>query len=676
MKSFLFCLSALLLAVDSDAAKDSFRQDLPPPVHLSLPNQISHRRLTAPGPSPVAEHGVCEIYYNATTNQTTIDIPCASGLACELNHPVNVSAQYDGTCEGSYEMAVCQLIYTSSSWKAYSANVLFCGHGTVCVASTSSPTNGAIHNGTCVYGVNSQPCQVDYTKQGNTHYFLPSSTAAGVYPGIPECGNNLECVATGSLPNNGGIVSGICQSGNGTVCYQAYIKDNSTSGHYVYTSSPCPSHYDCVLNSSQPLGDTKANYSGVCQLVGELGDACQRQYLGNSSNYTIVDYTSNYASCSKELSCVVSGVTLSGLADLTVLNGTCKSDGKLNDVCQNQYNGKSSHEYITNFPACGDNLVCFVESDPGTSDIVTGTCQYAFCEGDNNHGNKIDTGTLRVTICHRTCSETNPWVRITIDDDAWNGTQASGCGHQQHWVNGTCTGKNLTYWGSHDRDYLLMDHGTYGSHDKAYWDIWEPACPYVRSDKLHNPCCNRTAGECCGDPPVVPSTPAPVPAPTPAPFVCVPPLTSTETSPCDKDIKVLEKDGSSSIGSDPIVITTQADGYVTFNIKKQWDSNGTVFVQYFDPVAQQYYCVESCNGTTIRAHCLTTVPIAIVEIWVETGNPSDNANISSCCFEQDFATQEKIEAATGVDIQPVNTTGKHYIEGTYEVWCQSKCVQI
>ena len=62
-----------------------------------------------------------------------------------------------------------------------------------------------------------------------------------------------------------------------------------------------------------------------------------------------------------------------------------------------------------------------------------------------------------MTICHRTCSETNPWVRITIDASAWSDF---ACKHGQHNVTEQCNGKDHTKWGSQRSDFVLKYHGT------------------------------------------------------------------------------------------------------------------------------------------------------------------------------------------------------------------------
>ena len=49
-------------------------------------------------------------------------------------------------------------------------------------------------------------------------------------------------------------------------------------------------------------------------------------------------------------------------------------------------------------------------------------------------------------------------------------------------------------------------------------------------------------------------------------------------------------------------------------------------------------------------------PIAIIELWVETEVVGDNAIISSCC--------------SSLSSNDPSLTTKHYMEGTYELWCE------
>ena len=183
--------------------------------------------------------------------------------------------------------------------------------------------------------------------------------------------------------------------------------------------------------------------------------------------------------------------------------------------------------------------------------IVHGTCTQLNCHGNNGQKNPGD-GSHRLTICHRTCSQTNPWVRITIDKSAWDESQSGECKHGPlHNIEDECSkyGPDWTAWGVHRHDYIIKDHGIKkdwrqwatwkgetnfmaadDAHatamEKEYWkckfwlhhgeslfescraDIsltvlcstdWEPACPYVR----HGDCCYETDEEgfpadCCG----------------------------------------------------------------------------------------------------------------------------------------------------------------------------------
>ena len=147
--------------------------------------------------------------------------------------------------------------------------------------------------------------------------------------------------------------------------------------------------------------------------------------------------------------------------------------------------------------------------------------------------------------------------------------------------------------------------------------------------------------------------------PAPAPSCPIQPSANVPTSVCEKDIKVVEKVGSTQITGMPIVILEQHGDTVTFMITKQWDSNGPVYVQYFDPVIRQYYCMQPCGNVTMKSHCMARTSIAIVELWVETGTVTDNAVISQCCFS------DAVDYTAGVM--------KHYVEVTYELFCNSKC---
>ena len=152
--------------------------------------------------------------------------------------------------------------------------------------------------------------------------------------------------------------------------------------------------------------------------------------------------------------------------------------------------------------------------------------------------------------------------------------------------------------------------------------------------------------------------------PTPQSTCTLPQSTIPHATPaCTKDIKTNEVIGVSGINKPPFTIVARNTTTVTFTVQKEWASNGSVYVQYFDMVQEQYECIGLCSkpdNFTITAHCLRTVPIAIIEIWVETDVVGDNANISTCC---------SAISGDGRHYPDNSLSTKHYIEGTYELWC-------
>jgi hypothetical protein len=198
-------------------------------------------------------------------------------------------------------------------------------------------------------------------------------------------------------------------------------------------------------------------------------------------------------------------------------------------VCAVTYNSGAGKYQTTNDKSlsCETGLVCSDLVETAANDVVFyGTCASENCGGkaDPDVTSADSQATTRVTICHRTCSRTNPWVRITIDDDAWGGADASGCGHQlQHDIRDECANKDpWTEWGVNRKDYLIYWHGTRAevatnftnakSEEKAYWRKWERACPYVRNGA----CCDWDDAEnpCCGDDPSTLPTSPPIACPT------------------------------------------------------------------------------------------------------------------------------------------------------------------
>lgn len=233
------------------------------------------------------------------------------------------------------------------------------------------------------------------------------------------------------------------------------------------------------------------------------------------------------------------------------ISQAAKDDG---DSCQCRYGTPEGFDDVfhyfevpTSKGKCSDggDLVCLTEDDTG--DFVSdfpGTCRSAKCFAalNDNEG--------KVTICHRTCSENNPWVRITIDASAW---VEHSCGHTIE----SCNGKDPTYWGDYQGDYILKIHGTRDQvadmyNDNAqeirnYWKHWEPACPSVRNGN----CCDfdgEYGYSCCGRANIDPSMPggagpnpsvSPVALPTLAPAPTFAPAALPTMAPITETLETL-----------------------------------------------------------------------------------------------------------------------------------------
>mmetsp|Transcript_26613 Transcript_26613/g.63449 ORF Transcript_26613/g.63449 Transcript_26613/m.63449 type:complete len:723 (+) Transcript_26613:396-2564(+) len=225
------------------------------------------------------------------------------------------------------------------------------------------------------------------------------------------------------------------------------------------------------------------------------------------------------------------------LAILAFSSSTVEAASSFGEVCQVRYGEVGSDGDFKYFETgngnikCdnsnGADLTCITEVDNGvTGDDFPGICERGRCfdSRDDLEG--------KVTICHRTCSENNPWVRITIDASAWSDFD---CKHGQHTAT-TCNGKNLTFWGDQTDDFILKAHGTkdqvlisFGGDTQLasnYWKHWEPACPAVRngaccstdtSSSYGYSCCQRALVDPAAPDPTNSPTPVPTVAPTPAP---------------------------------------------------------------------------------------------------------------------------------------------------------------
>mmetsp|Transcript_2287 Transcript_2287/g.5213 ORF Transcript_2287/g.5213 Transcript_2287/m.5213 type:complete len:453 (+) Transcript_2287:361-1719(+) len=145
-------------------------------------------------------------------------------------------------------------------------------------------------------------------------------------------------------------------------------------------------------------------------------------------------------------------------------------------------------------------LTCFVAPndtgmDPRSGSMdLEGTCLKSTCVGVNdNNLDILPEDKERVTICHRTENELNPWVRMTVDKQAWSDSN-NDCGFTTE-------------------DYIVKEHGSRNQIEdqmnkglisadftttQEYWEYWERACPFVRQAPEHpHRCCQGP--DCCGD---------------------------------------------------------------------------------------------------------------------------------------------------------------------------------
>ena len=382
--------------------------------------------------------------------------------------------------------------------------------------------------------------------------------------------------------------------------------------------------------------------------------------------------------------------TTSTVVDASVGGGLLQLD----DVCAVTRQGNS---YIADGEECDhtQNLECGDVDDSGSNTkgtVFYGTCQSIECTGkadpDRTHPHDDNHATDRVTICHRTCSPKNPWVRITIDKDAWgttyrgdedNGT--SGCGHKlQHNVTEDCNRDDYTPWAPWFADYLIKDHGKkdgdYGeTYNNAYWREWEPACPYVRNGACCDPDTYVDRGDgvmvtnCCGE------------GTFERPPDTCPEMHNTGDSKCPgydgNIVDMLAVQGYPlpvGEGVDADVIydiqfepDAGAHGQVSFKVDNPWEFNTDVYVEFHEEVgshgAFDVECVRDLNkpgcdpgADTITGICINRAgkKFTIVNVYFVTADDTYFADtpedlvVPECCeyYDHNGATGLKMAKYT------------------------------
>ena len=330
---------------------------------------------------------------------------------------------------------------------------------------------------------------------------------------------------------------------------------------------------------------------------------------------------------------------LSLVAMTTLVNA---GNGDLDEPCEVEYNQSSGHYQDVSrygYLKCNTGLMCVTDFDTGVPGaIFMGTCQPLQCFGG---GPTPASSTERITICHRACSETNPWVRITIDKSAWD--DSITCKHGQHTRN-TCGDKNFTLWGDEEYDYVLMDHGSrddvllqFGGDNtaaNAYWDSWEPACPFVRNGA----CC--TGSKCCNGV-IPPPTATPSAAPSPSPTV------GPTRSPT----------------SSPSVAPTSAP---TLGPQDQWEclTAGTVAEPFIQLKSTDTTCTES---VTLSTHPHEADANGDIELIVEI----ENQHISSTGYQPQLVLFFAKPTTTLTDVT-TDDNGWSFFESKVVSWMKAK----